>query len=127
MPHERLDATAARVLGLKARISWSGLMPHSQSEGVLRLWQVPVTGLAPQLLTVGLLAGGAWLHSPVLAVGAIGHAALSVGDFAHATYAALSALRAGTRRRVLLNGPGPEAGLYEPIGSKTGCHRQPRR
>lgn len=121
IPHEQMHAAAARVLGLKARIYRSGLMPHSQSEGLLRLWQVPFTSLAPQLLTLGLLAGSAWLRSPVLAVGAIGHAALSLGDFAHAAYAALSVLRAGTRRRVLLNGTGPEAGLYEPIGSKTGC------
>ena len=121
IPHEHLHAAAARVLGLKARIYWSGLMPHSQSEGLLRLWQVPVSSLAPQLLTLGLLAGGAWLRSPVLAVAAIGHAALSLGDVAHAAYAALSVLRAGTRRRVLLNGTGPAAGLYEPTGSKTGC------
>ena len=119
VPHEHLHVAAARVLGLKARISWSGLMPHSQSEGVLRLWQVPVTGLAPQLVTLGLIAGAAALRSPVLAASAISHAALSTGDFAHAAYAALSALRPVTRRRVLLNGTGPEAGLYEPSGSKT--------
>ena len=40
IPHEHLHAAAARALGLKARISWSVLMPHSQSEGVVRLWQV---------------------------------------------------------------------------------------
>ena len=124
IPHEHLHVAAARVLGLTARISWSGLLPHSQSEGVLRLWQVPFTSLAPQLLTLGLLAGSAWLRSPVLAVAAIGHAALSLGDVAHAAYAVLLVLRAGTRRRVLLNGTGPEAGLYEPSGSKT---EEPRR
>ena len=127
IPHEHLHAAAARALGLTARVRWSALMPHSQSEGVLRLWQVPVTSLAPQLLTLGLLAGGAWLRSPVLAVATIGHAALSLGDVAHAAYAALSVLRASTRRRLLLNGPGPAAGLYEPIGSKTDCLWQPRR
>lgn len=116
IPHEHLHAAAARALGLKARVRWSALMPHSQSEGVLRMRQIPLTSLAPQLLTLGLGLSAVLSRSPVLAVAAIGHAAVSAGDYAHAVYALMAAVLPGTRERVLLNGPGPEAGLYERIG-----------
>ena len=124
IPHEHLHAAAARALGLKARVRWSALMPQSQSEGVLRMYQIPLTSLAPQLLTLGLGISAVLSRSPVLAVAAIGHATISVGDYAHATYAAVASLRPQTRRRLLLNGPGPEAGLYEPAQAAV---RQPER
>ncbi|MHB1787601.1 MAG: septation protein SpoVG family protein [Acidimicrobiales bacterium] len=115
IPHELLHAAAARLLGLQAKVRWSALMPHSQSEGVLRLRQVPVTSLAPQVLTLGLAVSAILTRSPVLAVAAIGHATVSVGDYAHAAYSAVASLLPKTRGRLLLNGTGPEAGLYEPI------------
>ena len=113
LPGHRRGAVTAQLqtwLGLAASpLAAAGMLATSRGE----------SAALPQILTLGRLAGGASLRLPVLAVGAIGHAALSAGDFAHAGYAALSALRVGTRRHLLLNGHGPAARIYEPIGG--GC------
>lgn len=113
VPHEHLHALAARSLGLQAQVHWSLLTPHSQSEGILRMWEVPLTSLAPQTLTVGLSAAAMLTRSPTLTATAITHALASVGDYANAAYALMCLLRPQTRYRVLLNGTGNDVGLYQ--------------
>ena len=113
VPHEHLHAQAARALGLKATIHLSPLGPYSQSEGVLRMSHVPVTSLAPQVITFVLVVAAAITGNAVLWVATIAHALASVGDYCHATYALWSMAHKETRGRLLLQGVGADAGLYE--------------
>lgn len=126
VPHEHLHALAARSLGLQAQVHWSLLTPHSQSEGILRMWEVPLTSLAPQTLTIGLTAAAVLTRSPILTVAAITHALASVGDYANAAYALGSLLQPRKRHRLLLNGTGSEAGLYQ-RGRRAPVHGDMRR
>lgn len=113
VPHERLHAQAARALGLTATIHLSLLGPYSQSEGVLRMSQVPVTSLAPQVITFVLVVAAAITGNAALWVASIAHALMSVGDYGNATYALWSVARKETRGRLLLQGTRIDAGLYE--------------
>jgi len=113
VPHEHLHAQAARALGLKATIHLSLLGPYSQSEGVLRMSRVLVTSLAPQVITFVLVAAAAITGNAALWVASIAHALASVGDYSNTTYALWSVARKKTRGRLLLQGTGADAGLYE--------------
>lgn len=114
VPHEHLHTLAAMRLGLRVKVYlWPVWIPHTQSEGVLGMRQVLLTSLAPQALTAALASAAGLLHAPMLAVAAILHGLISVGDYAHAAYAFACLLRPSTRQRLLLNGTGSEAGVYQ--------------
>ncbi len=101
------------MLGLRARIHLSPLGPYSQSEGVLSMSQMPLTSLAPQAITFGLAVAAFIIGNAALWVASIAHTVMSVGDYGNATYALWSAARKETRGRLLLQGTGADAGLYE--------------
>lgn len=111
-PHEHLHAIGARVFGVNARVHWKGLNPHTRLFGRIGMAGIVVTSLAPQVITAWFLALAAVFGAEALAIAALLHALLSVGDYLNAAYAVASLIRPRTRGQVLLDGAGEDSGLY---------------
>jgi len=125
--HEYCHYRAHRWLGHDARMVWAAwpltslLAPRTEWRGIARMRDLPLALLAPQAVTLGLVAAAAGLHRVSLWAAVVTYGLLSVGDLTQAAYVCWQLLGKGSRRRILLNTPGPEAGLYAPSARAGGA------